>query len=369
MRTADRVWITALVLSVLTLAAIGLAVQWSISQGEPHLGDGLWRKHLVWLCVGAAAGIGAAAMPIRWWHAAALPLYGLGVVALLATVAGFGTELSGARRWLAFGPLTIHVAALFQIALVAALAYVGSRDPGPAGVGRRIGEALAVAAAVLLPAALLFAQPDLVGATEILIVSIAVLACSRRTWIPAAGLGAIALAAPVALWKFLLHDYQKARILEHFSATPDVHGVGYQAAVADELLGAGGLTGRGFGTAAADGLTHLTNARTDFALVVTGHEWGYLGIAVALALVAIIVAVCVRVALRAPDRFAALVAAGVAALFVWQAGLHAAVSLGLLPVLSTPGFPLVSYGGSGTVAALVCAGLVCRGALALKRSA
>jgi rod shape determining protein RodA len=369
MRTADRIRIAALVLSLLALAAIGLAVQWSISGSAPYLGDGLWRKHAIWLCVGGATGIGAAVIPPRWWRNAALPLYGLGVAALAATVAGLGPELMGSRRWLALGPLVVHVASLFQIALALGLAWAASREPGPRGVGRRIGEAILIAGAVLLPVALLTAQPDLVGAAEILVVSIAVLACSRRTWIPAAGLLAIALAAPVALWRFLLHDYQRARILDFFSATPDIRGVGYQTAVATELVRSGGIAGRGPGSAAHEGLSHLANARTDFAFAVLGHEWGCVGIAVALALVAIIVAACIRIALRSEDRFAARVAVGVAALFAWQAGLHAGVSLGLLPVLSTPGFPLVSYGGSGTVAALVCAGLVCRGALAAKTGA
>jgi len=365
MRTADRVWIAALVGAALALAAIGLAIQWSISRGEPYLGDGLFARHAIWLAVGSVAGAVAAAIPLRWWRALALPLYGLGVVALAATVAGFGPELMGTRRWLAFGPLVVHVAALFQVALVLGLAHTASREPKPACAGRRIGDALVVAAAVLLPAALLYAQPDIVGAAEILVVSIAVLARGRRTWIPAVGLGTIALAAPVVLWKFLLHDYQRARILDFFSETPDVLGIGYQTAVASELLRSGGIAGRGLGSAAQDGLSHLANARTDFALVVVGHERGALGIAVVLLLLAAIVAICLRAALRSPDRLAALVAFGAAVLFVWQAGLHVAVNLGLLPVLSTPGLPLISYGGSGTVAALVCVGLVIRGATGL----
>ena len=47
MRFADRVWTAALVFASLALAALGLAVQWSISGSTPYLGDGLWRKHLV----------------------------------------------------------------------------------------------------------------------------------------------------------------------------------------------------------------------------------------------------------------------------------------------------------------------------------
>jgi len=359
--------IAALVGAVLALAAIGLLTQWSISQGEPHLGEGLWRKHLVWLCVGAAAGIGAAAMPTRWWRRAALPLYGVGVIALAAAAAGFGPELSGARRWLALGPLVIHVAALFQIALVLGLARLAAAEPSPASAGRRIGEAIGVTAAVLVPVALVAAQTDLVGAAEILIVSIAVLASGGRTWIPAAGLFAIALALPTVLWKFLLHDYQRARILDFFSEAPDASGAGYQTAVATDLLRSGGIAGRGLGSAANDGISRLANARTDFALSVLGHEWGLVGIAVAIALLAVVVAVAIRVALCATDRFASRFALGCALILVWQGGLHAAVDLGLLPVLSTPGFPLVSYGGSGTIAALACVAIMIRSAVSPRR--
>jgi rod shape determining protein RodA len=358
-----QIWIAALVVSTLALAAIGLLTQWSISRGEPYLGDGLWQKHALWLAVGAFAGVGAALIPTRWWRRAALPLYGVGVAALTATAAGFGPELMGAHRWLALGPLVIHVATLFQVALVIGLARAAAEEQKGIGIGRRIGEAFLVAAAVLVPVALVYGQPDLVGAAEILVVSIAVLASGRRTWIPAAGLFAIALAAPVVLWKLLLHDYQRARILDFFSETPDVFGIGYQTAIGTELLRTGGIAGRGLGTAAQDGLSNLANARTDFAFAVLGHEWGIVGMVAVIALLAIAVAVALRVAVRSPDRFAARVALGVAALLVWQAGLHIAVNLGLLPVVSTPGLPLVSYGGSGTVAALVCVGLVLRGSL------
>lgn len=179
---------------------------------------------------------------------------------------------------------------------------------------------------MLLPAALLGAQPDLVAAAELLLVSIAVLASSRRTRIPAILLGAVALAAPLLCWRFLLHGYQKERILDFLRDAPDPLGAGYQAAVAGDLLRAA-----------------------------------------ALALAALLVAACVRVALGAQDRFASRLALGCGLLLAWQAGLHAAVNLGLLPVVGTPGFPLVSYGGSGTVAAFVCVGLACRAAIDARR--
>jgi cell division protein FtsW (lipid II flippase) len=82
-----------------------------------------------------------------------------------------------------------------------------------------------------------------------------------------------------------------------------------------------------------------------------------------LALVAVIVAAAVRETIRSPDRLSSRVALGCALVVAWQAGLHAGVNLGLLPVVSTPGLPLVSYGGSATVATLVCVGLVARGLL------
>ncbi len=363
MRIARYTWAAALVASTIALAAIGLAVQWSISRGEPYLGDGLWLRHAVWLAVGVAAAAAAAAIPPGWWRAIALPLYGAGVVALFAVAAGLGPELNGVRRWLSIGPLTVHVAGLFDVALVLGLGRAAALESGGIGWARRIGEAVLFMAAVLLPMALLHAQPDLVGAAHVLVLSVAVLASARRTWLPAAGLGVVTLASPFVLWGFLLHGYQKERILDFLSTSPDTLGTGYQAAVAADLIRSGGLLGSGFASASGDGLERLSNARTDFAFTVLGHEWGIVGMVAVLALIAIVAAAAVRVAVRPPDRFTSRVALGCALIVAWQAGLHAGVNLGLLPVVSTPGFPLVSYGGSATVATLVLVGLLVRGLL------
>ena len=87
------------------------------------------------------------------------------------------------------------------------------------------------------------------------------------------------------------------------------------------------------------------------------EELGLLGTATVLILFIAILWRGMRAALRAPDRFGALLALGMTLAIVAQAFLHMGVGMGLLP---TKGFPLpfVSYGGTACLASCAAAGLV-----------
>ncbi|HYR46576.1 MAG TPA: FtsW/RodA/SpoVE family cell cycle protein, partial [Thermoanaerobaculia bacterium] len=64
-----------------------------------------------------------------------------------------------------------------------------------------------------------------------------------------------------------------------------------------------------------------------------------------------------RAARRAPDRFAAYLAAGATAMIVVQAAVNVSVVLGLMPTKGIP-LPFVSYGGSSLVACWIAGGLI-----------
>ena len=65
----------------------------------------------------------------------------------------------------------------------------------------------------------------------------------------------------------------------------------------------------------------------------------------------------VRTALRAPDRFGTLLAAGITAWIVGQAFINIGAVVGLLPVTGVP-LPFVSFGGSSLVVTMGAVGIL-----------
>ena len=101
----------------------------------------------------------------------------------------------------------------------------------------------------------------------------------------------------------------------------------------------------------------LPNAHTDFIFAIIGEELGLLGTLAVVALFAAFAVLGVRAAVRAPDRFGVLLAAGVTAWIVGQAIINVGAVIGILPVTGVP-LPFVSFGGSSLVITMAAVGVV-----------
>ncbi len=121
-------------------------------------------------------------------------------------------------------------------------------------------------------------------------------------------------------------------------------------------VGAGGLSGNGLG-GSRQKLFFLPYPHTDFIFAIVGEELGFLGAAGLVLCFGIVAWRGFRAARRAPDRFAAYLAAGATAMIVVQAAVNVSVVLGLMPTKGIP-LPFVSYGGSSLVACWIAGGLI-----------
>ena len=101
----------------------------------------------------------------------------------------------------------------------------------------------------------------------------------------------------------------------------------------------------------------MPNAHTDFIFAIIGEELGLIGAAVVVALFAALAWIGVRTALRAPDRFGVLLAAGLTAWIIGQAVLNIGAVIGILPVTGVP-LPFVSFGGSSLVITMFGVGIL-----------
>jgi rod shape determining protein RodA len=104
-------------------------------------------------------------------------------------------------------------------------------------------------------------------------------------------------------------------------------------------------------------LHFLPEQHTDFAFSVLAEEWGFVGAALVLILLAAVVYRGLIQAMRAKDRMGLLVVIGATAIIFWPTVINAGMVLGLFPVVGIP-LPFISYGGSSMVTTMAALGLI-----------
>src|SRR5262249_54324193 len=166
----------------------------------------------------------------------------------------------------------------------------------------------------------------------------------------------------VAIW---FEPYRRARFFSFLNPWSDAEGSGFQIVQATIGIGSGGFTGAGLGEGVGK-ISYLPEAHTDMICAVIGEELGLVGSTFVIGAFAALALVGFRIALRCPDRFGKLLAAGITALVCGQAAINLAAVLGIAPLTGIP-LPFVSYGGSSLVVLLAGVGLLLYLALNARR--
>ena len=292
--------------------------------------------------------------PLRIWKAGALPTYGLLVLSLVA-VELLGKISGGSQRWLDLGLLRLQPSELMKPAIILALARF--YEIAPVAETRRWGGIWPAAAMIGMPAALVMLQPDLgtalmIGAGGVVVMFLA--GVPLRLFV--GGVLALAAAIPLAL-RFVLHGYQRNRILIFLDPDSDPLGTGYHISQSKIAIGSGGVVGKGFLHGTQSQLDYLPERQTDFVFATMAEEWGLLGGCLLILAFFLVIRWGMGVAERADGRFARLTAAGLATTIFFYVAINLAMVMGLAPVVGIP-LPLVSFGGSAQMTVLLCLGIL-----------
>ncbi|HWZ85166.1 MAG TPA: putative lipid II flippase FtsW [Thermoanaerobaculia bacterium] len=275
-----------------------------------------------------------------------------GLTLALAVFTLFRPPINGARRWIPLGVTMLQPAELLKVALVLLLAHQLARKGEKGGDPERALLPSVVFAGVA--AGVVVLQPDL-GTAVCYVMLCAVLlwlAGARARWFL---FGALAL-VPVLAGLLLSADYRRARILSFLHPEADPLGRGFQAIQSLIAVGAGGWFGNGLG-GSRQKLFFLPYPHTDFIFAIVGEELGFIGALGIVACFGIVAWRGLRASRRAPDAFAAFLAAGATAMIVVQAAINLSVVLALVPTKGIP-LPFVSYGGSSLIASWIAGGLI-----------
>jgi rod shape determining protein RodA len=328
-------------LVVLYSAAGGHIYPWAMSQGV---------RFFAFL----AMAIVLSRVPESFWALGAFPIYGL-ILAMLIGVELLGAVAGGSQRWLDLGLIRIQPSELMKPFIVLALARF--YEMLPAGEIRRFGAIWPAAVLIGVPAVLVLVQPDLGTAMMISIGGITVMFLAGvplRLFIGGA-LG-MAVAAPLAV-NFLLHEYQRNRVLIFLNPESDPLGTGYHISQSKIAIGSGGLFGKGFLNGTQSHLDYLPEGHTDFALATMMEEWGLMGGLFLVIGFGLLVRWGIEVGIKAQSRFARLTAAGLSATIAYYVASNMAMVMGLAPVVGIP-LPLISFGGTAQLTFMICFGIL-----------
>jgi cell division protein FtsW len=348
---------SALLALVAVLNVVGLVMVLSASSVQAASETGstwsVFTRQAMWLALGAGALAVTMRIDYRRWRRLATPMLVLACgLLVLVLVPGFGVRVNGATSWLGRGAIRFQPSEFAKLAVLLFVADLLARRADRVTDTRLSLRPVVAVFAVI--AGLLMLEPDL-GTT--LATGAIVFSLLLVSGVPLLALGKVmGTGGAVALLLALSEPYRRDRLLAFLHPEADPLNTGYQPFQSLVAVSSGGLFGTGLGQSKAK-WGFLPNAHTDFIYAIICEELGLVGGLLVLALFVGFGFFGIRTALRAPDRFGMLVAAGITAWVLSQALINIGAVVGLLPITGIT-LPFVSFGGSSLVVLMAATGIL-----------
>jgi rod shape determining protein RodA len=349
-----------LFVGLVTLALVGVLVNYSASRqqlinaGEnPHY---YLERQGFFVVIGLVLMFIISRLDYRRFEIAATPLYVLSLVSL-AGILVVGSTALGGDRWYSFKGIQIQPSEFAVLFLVLAIATFCARR----AEGLTMKDVMRLLLMAFVPLALIVKQPDLGTAIIIVLIvsSMMVIAgVPPRFMTLLAVVGSFGLAAAVYL--DLLEKYQIDRFtafLNQNSTNPALARSIYEVVNAKSAIGSGGIHGAGMFHGLQTTLGYVPEQQTDFIFTAIGEQFGFIGSALIICLLAF---VCYRmfvIGRRAKDSMGQLLCVGIFIFFAFSSFENIGMTMGIMPVTGVP-LPLLSYGGSAAIAFLLAGGVV-----------
>ena len=349
----------------LTLAVIGLGIASVVTLGAatenliPGQPNYYVNRQAVYLVLGGLLMLVLSRIDYTRFRPLKRGIYALLICSILAVLA-IGHSANGAQRAISLPFFSFQASELGKVLLILALAaFVVDR-------GRRLRErdtTARVILAALIPAMLVIAQPDLGSGLVYMVIAFVVLFIAGTPWKQIAALLALValsltfvLVAAPAAGVHVLKPYETERLSAFLHPSTNPQKEGYQQEEAKIAIGSGQKTGRG-ANASQIRLNFVPEDNTDFVFAAVGEQYGFLGAGVVLCLFALLIWRTLHILTMAKDLFGALVAAGVAAMLMFQVFVNVGMTIGIMPITGVT-LPLMSYGGSSVITILLAVGLL-----------
>jgi rod shape determining protein RodA len=350
---------------VLTLAVVGLAISSIVTlgaatkdlvAGQPHY---YVDRQTTYLVIGFVLMIALSRIDYARLRSLKYGIYAVLIFTILAVLA-LGHTARGSQRAINLPFFSFQASELGKVFLTLALAaLVVDR-------ARKLRErdtTALVMLAALVPAMFVIAQPDLGSGIVYVVIAFTLLFIAGAPWKHLAALivlGLVALtfvlvAAP-AVGVHVLKPYQAQRLTAFLHPSTNPQKEGYQQEESKIAIGSGQKTGRGV-NASQTRLNYVPEDHTDFVFAAVGEQYGFVGAGFVLMLYGLLIWRALRIVVMSKDLFGTLVAAGVAAMLMFQVFVNVGMTIGIMPITGVT-LPLMSYGGSSVITTLLAIGLL-----------
>jgi rod shape determining protein RodA len=329
-----------LLLLLFALTSIGLTVLYSASghnlASVEKQGSFFIIAYVVMLVV--------AQIPVDFLRRSAAIAYTGGLILLLAVML-FGDISMGAQRWLQIGGFRFQPSEIMKLAMpITVAAFLSATELPP-----RFKQVAISVALILLPVIIIMEQPDLGTAILVLVSGTVILFFAGLPWLYILGAFLVFIASLYPIWHYVLHDYQRQRVLTMLDPSQDPLGTGWNIIQSKTAIGSGGLSGKGWMQGTQSRLDFLPEGHTDFIIAVLSEEFGLFGVLLLLSVYLLVVIRGMMIAINSQNTFSRLLAAGISTTFFVYVFVNMGMVSGMLPVVGVP-LPLISQGGTAIVA-------------------
>ncbi len=335
--------------SLLLLSSLNL---YSANQDIGH-----FKQHMIHVVLGSLCFFAAGwFFSLRTVINLSYPLFFLHLVGLILVFV-FGYQAGGAQRWLHLGFFRFQPSESMKLAIIIFVAkffYTNKKLQSYV-----LSDLWFLIASILFVFTLIFKQPDFGTAGLCLMIFVFQLAfvdivLSRKV-IVITFLSSVAMS--IFSWFFLLHSYQKMRILNLIYPKLDPSGSGYNSLQSLVAIGSGGFWGKGYLNGTQTQLRFLPAKDTDFIFSVFAEEQGFVGSMLLFSLMFWLFFLGLKISRESHDIYSALTSIGITIFLFLEFVINVAMVLGLFPVVGMP-FPFFSYGGSSLLTVCGALGLL-----------
>ncbi|MDG6283599.1 rod shape-determining protein RodA [Glaesserella parasuis] len=337
-----------LLIGLLAITGYGLLVLYSASGGS----EKMFTNRVIQVCLGLGVMFVMAMFPPRFYEKVSPYLYVVCII-LLILVDVSGEISKGAQRWLNLGFIRFQPSEIAKLSVPLMVAsYLGNRSLPP-----NLRDTSIALAIIIAPTLLVAMQPDLGTSILVCAAGLFVLFLAGLSW-KLIGAGIVFLAGFIPImWFYLMHDYQKTRVMTLIDPDKDPLGTGYHIIQSKIAIGSGGIEGKGWMEGTQSQLDFLPEPHTDFIFAVLSEEFGLIGVLVLLAIYLFIIARGLMIGAKSASAFGRILSGGTALLLFVYVFVNIGMVSGILPVVGVP-LPLFSYGGTSYVTLMAAFGLM-----------
>lgn len=271
-------------------------------------------------------------------------------ILLLVITYFFGVEVNGSRRWFDIYFFRFQPSEFIKVFFIIFLANMFAKYQA---YSQKQQIFLLTLGYTVLPFLLVFRQPDLGSAVVIFVIFIVM---SLLSTIPKKHILVffiVCVSLLPALW-FVMHDYQRDRIIGFIKPSYNVSSTSYNMTQAIIAIGSGTLTGKGLGLGKQSQLYFLPEYHTDFVFSSFVEQFGFIGGFILIVLYLIFFALLFMRMVKymkekdISGKFNYYYIVGFSAFLIFQTCVNMGMNLGLLPIAGIT-LPFVSYGGSSLI--------------------